>query len=115
MVVGDDAEATTRCGVCERRGTGRGHCVVASCASHENYLRRPFGPQSLIDSKTPPAIISMSFSECEAALGAAGNATYRHAYQQAVAEGISVFVSTGDEGAASCDANQPAARNLASR
>jgi subtilase family serine protease len=37
------------------------------------------------------------------------NATFNQAYEQAAAEGVSVFVSTGDEGAASCDANQTAA------
>ncbi len=31
------------------------------------------------------------------------NAAYNSAYQQAVAEGVSVFVAAGDEGAASCD------------
>ena len=31
------------------------------------------------------------------------NAAFNSAYQQAVAEGVSVFVAAGDEGAASCD------------
>ena len=31
--------------------------------------------------------------------------TYNSTYAQAVTEGVSVFVSAGDEGAASCDAN----------
>ncbi len=35
--------------------------------------------------------------------GAAANAAYNFAYQQAVAEGVSIFVSAGDEGAASAD------------
>jgi len=53
---------------------------------------------------TPPAIMSVSYGQCEAVLGAAANASIASAYQQAVAKGISVFVSSGDEGAAGCDA-----------
>src|ERR1051326_353374 len=48
-------------------------------------------------------IMSVSFGECEAGLGAAGNAFYNSLWQQAAAQGISVFVSSGDNGAAGCD------------
>ncbi len=61
--------------------------------------------ENLINGSSPPAIFSISYGECEAANGAAANAAYYSAYQQAAAESISVFVSSGDEGAASCDAN----------
>src|SRR6202012_1255670 len=57
----------------------------------------------------PPAIISLSYGVCEAENGASANASTNALYQQAVAEGISVFVAAGDEGAASCDAGQSAA------
>src|SRR5580704_10036440 len=42
-------------------------------------------------------IISISYGECESSLGAA-NASYVTTYQQAAAQGISIFVSSGDEG-----------------
>ncbi len=45
----------------------------------------------------------------EAENGATSNASFGSLYQQAVAEGISVFVAAGDEGAASCDAGQASA------
>ncbi|MGA2116997.1 MAG: protease pro-enzyme activation domain-containing protein [Bryobacteraceae bacterium] len=61
----------------------------------ENTLN---GPQANI-----PSIISVSYGEAEAANGAAANLAYNNAYQQAVAEGVSVFVASGDEGAASAD------------
>jgi hypothetical protein len=62
--------------------------------------------QNLInESSTPPAIMSVSYGECEAENGAASNATFNSAYEQAAAEGVSVFVSSGDENAASCDAD----------
>ena len=48
--------------------------------------------------------MSISYGECEAENGASSNASINALYQQAVAEGISVFVAAGDEGAASCDA-----------
>ncbi len=82
---------------------------LASCADTATTFGGLLAMQSLINDVLPPPIISISYGECEAGLGAAGNATYSSAYQQAAAEGVSVFVSSGDEGAASCDANQPAA------
>ena len=60
----------------------------------------------LNESATPPAIVSISYGECEAKNGAASNAAFSSTYQQAVTEGVSMFVSAGDEGAASCDADQ---------
>ena len=80
--------------------------IVAACADTSTVFGGLIALQNLIDSKTPPPIVSMSYGECEAGLGTAGNAAYSAAYQQAVAEGVSVFVSAGDDGAASCDAGQ---------
>jgi large repetitive protein len=48
-------------------------------------------------------ILSVSFGECEADLGPAENVFYNSIWQQAAAQGMSVFVSTGDSGAAGCD------------
>ena len=59
----------------------------------------------LNESSTPPAIVSISYGECEAENGSGANASYSSTFQQAVTEGVSVFVSSGDEGAASCDAD----------
>jgi subtilase family serine protease len=55
-------------------------------------------------------VMSASYGECEAGLGAAGNAVYNLIYQQGAAEGISMFESAGDQGSAGCDdsdANTP--------
>jgi subtilase family serine protease len=84
--------------------------VLASCADTKTTFGGLLAVQALIDSSVPPAIISISYNECEAALGAAGNASYRNAYEQAAAEGVSVFVASGDAGAASCDTDEPAAK-----
>ena len=48
-------------------------------------------------------IMSASFGECERDLGGPENAFIKGLWQQAAAEGISVFVSSGDNGSAGCD------------
>ncbi|HTU43172.1 MAG TPA: S53 family peptidase [Candidatus Aquilonibacter sp.] len=58
-------------------------------------------------SSQPPAIISMSYGICEATGGAALNAQFNSAFQQAVSEGVSVFVSAGDAAAAGCGRGEP--------
>lgn len=79
---------------------------LASCADTSTTFGGLIAIQNLINATgTPPAIMSVSYGECEAENGATANAAYVSTYQQAAAEGVSVFVSSGDEGAASCDAN----------
>jgi hypothetical protein len=53
----------------------------------------------------PDCILSMSYGEDEARTGATQNALYNTTYGTAVSLGMSIFVSSGDEGAASRDAN----------
>jgi len=77
---------------------------LASCASTRTTFGGLIALVNLVNNGTPPAIMSISYGECEAANGASANAAYNAAYQQAAAEGVSVFVAAGDEGAASCDA-----------
>ncbi len=50
-----------------------------------------------------PSVVSISYGEAEAVNGESANLTYYFAYQQAAAEGVSVFVSSGDEDAMSAD------------
>jgi subtilase family serine protease len=77
---------------------------VASCADTRTTFGEIIALQNLVGSANPPNVISISYGECEAENGAVANAAFSSAFQQAVAEGISVFVAAGDEGAASCDA-----------
>ena len=56
----------------------------------------------IVDNNVAP-ILSESYGACELDMGAAGNQFYYQLWQQAAAEGISVFVSTGDSGSAACD------------
>ncbi len=48
-------------------------------------------------------VISTSFGLCEARLGSAGNSFLNSLWQQAAAQGITAFISSGDSGAAGCD------------
>ena len=84
---------------------------LASCADTSTTFGGLIALQNLINESSPPPIYSISYGECEAENGATANAAYSSAYQQAVSEGLSVFVSAGDEGAASCDADQAYARH----
>ena len=56
-------------------------------------------------STTGPAIVSISYGESESQNGATQNAAYNATYQQGASEGVSIFVSSGDEGPASSNAN----------
>jgi hypothetical protein len=51
------------------------------------------------------SILNISFGECEANLGSSGNALALEISEQAAAQGISVVVSSGDSGSASCDSS----------
>lgn len=83
---------------------------LISCADTNTTFGGLIAIQNLINATTtPPAIISMSYGECEALNGAAANATFNAAFQQAVSEGVSVFVSSGDDAAAGCDRDASAA------
>jgi subtilase family serine protease len=83
--------------------------VVAACADTAVTFGGFFAIQNLVNASTPPPIMSLSYGTCEAYNGASTNAFINTLYQQAAAEGISVFVASGDDGAASCDAGQFAA------
>ncbi len=56
----------------------------------------------IVDNNLAP-VMSESYGLCEFYLGAAGVNFYGSLWEQAAAQGISVFVSSGDNGAAGCD------------
>lgn len=104
IVAGDDGEAILDAEWASAAAPGAA-IVVASCADTYTTFGGLIAIQNLISNPNPPQIMSISYGECEAENGASANAAYNTAFQQAAALGISVFVSAGDEGAASCDAN----------
>ncbi|HLI79419.1 MAG TPA: S53 family peptidase, partial [Candidatus Binataceae bacterium] len=76
---------------------------LASCAGTNVTFGGLLAAQNLLNSSAPPPIMSVSYGECEAELGKAGNAAYNSLWQLAASEGTSVFVSSGDAGASGCD------------
>src|SRR5712691_3497254 len=82
---------------------------MAACADTTTTFGGLIAMQNLINASAPPPIISISYGQCETVNGAAANAAYNSTYQQAVTEGVSVFVAAGDSGAAGCDNSVPEA------
>lgn len=48
-------------------------------------------------------ILNVSYGECELGEGTSGNTAYNNLWETAAAEGIAVFVASGDAGSATCD------------
>ena len=62
--------------------------------------------QYLVNTTPVPAqVMSISFGACESGAGPGNVAFWDSLFQSAAAEGISVFVSSGDSGASGCDAS----------
>jgi len=82
---------------------------LASCANSRTNFGGFIALQNLLAQAHPPSIVSISYGEAETLNGASSNAYINSLYQTAAAEGVSVFVSSGDEGAASADAGASSA------
>jgi subtilase family serine protease len=76
---------------------------LASCADTATTFGGLIAVQNLVSGANPPAVISMSYGECEAFTGATANGAFNSAFQQGSVEGISIFVSAGDDSASGCD------------
>ncbi len=82
---------------------------LASCASTRSTFGGFIALQNLLSSANPPHIISISYGSSESQLGTSGNAYINNLYSMAAGMGVSIFVSAGDEGAASSDAGAASA------
>jgi hypothetical protein len=58
--------------------------------------------QYIVDNNLAP-VMSISYGKCEVGMGTAENQFYSSLWQQAAAQGITVFASAGDAGSATCD------------
>lgn len=103
IVAGNDAE-TTLDAEWASAAAPDASIVVASCADTRTTFGGLIALENMINGTNPPGLVSISYGDCEVDNGATANAAFNSVYQQAVAEGVSVFVSAGDEGAAECDA-----------
>ena len=78
--------------------------VVSGYNDPKNPTNDPiYDSASYIVSNKTGNILNVSYGLCELFEGTAGNVSYYNLWQSAATEGISVFVSTGDSGSASCD------------
>jgi len=70
--------------------------------------------QYIVSNQTAP-IMSASYGICELDLGTSGNQFFNSVTQQGATEGISIFISAGDQGSAGCDGHntEPDAIGLA--
>jgi hypothetical protein len=76
--------------------------VMATCKDSPDGILSAV--QGLVNSASiSPAVMSISYGDCEADNGSASNAAYKSAYQTGVAKGWSIFASAGDQGPAGCD------------
>lgn len=72
--------------------------------STEASLGVDLSAQYAVDNNLAP-VLSESYGVCEFFLGGTGNTFYTQLWQQAAAQGITVVVSSGDAGSATCDGN----------
>jgi subtilase family serine protease len=86
--------------------------LLAACKDTSVTFGGLLALENILNGKSLPSVVSISYGEAETYLGAAGNLAYSLAYQQAVAEGVSIFVSSGDEGAASADFGNPSRHGI---
>jgi hypothetical protein len=78
--------------------------VLASCADNGSDFGPFLAAENLLVLDTPPAIFSLSYGECELISAVVGDAELANdLWSTAAAEGITVFVSSGDAGSAGCD------------
>ncbi len=106
-VNGDDGEAAIDV---EWASAGAPNAAIelASCAYTETNWGAWVALQNLLNSSgQPPAIVSISYGSSESEYGSSGNAYISSLYEQGVTEGVSIFVSSGDQGAASTDYGAP--------
>jgi len=78
---------------------------LASCADSATNFGAFIAAQNLLDTSSPPHIMSLSYLSCETDIGPGpnGNGYISTLWQQAAMEGVSVFVAAGDGSAAGCD------------
>src|ERR1700722_8439638 len=68
----------------------------------ETTLGVDLSAEYIVDNNLAP-VMSESYGICELFIGTTGNTFYNQLWQQASAQGITVFISSGDQGSAACD------------
>lgn len=76
--------------------------LVAACKPTPTADGVHLAIENLVNGDHPPPIISISYGMCETSMPETLRKAFALLYQQAVVEGISVFVASGDTGPESC-------------
>jgi hypothetical protein len=76
---------------------------LAACASTSSTRGELIALENLLNSDSPPPIVSNSYGVAETLQGAATNAAINTIYQTGAAAGVSIFVAAGDSAAAFAD------------
>lgn len=87
--------------------------VFASCDDNNSPSFGPFtAALNLLDNELalPPSVFSLSYGECEVLAQTNVVNEVGLIWQQAAAQGVTVFVSSGDAGSAGCDQDQASAQ-----
>jgi hypothetical protein len=82
--------------------------TFASCKDSSTDFGPFIAAENLLSVRPVPQIMSLSYGGCEVQQGPSEFQVYQ-LWAQAAAEGVTVFVSSGDAGSAGCDQNQQAA------
>jgi subtilase family serine protease len=77
--------------------------TVASCASTRTAFGGMTALQGLVEQGTTAAVVSISYGSCEAENGASFQQMWTNLVEMGAAQGLSIFVATGDTAAAACD------------
>jgi Pro-kumamolisin, activation domain/MBG domain (YGX type) len=108
---GDDGEAAIDVEVASAIAPSAAIELVA-CPSGAVTFGGQIALLNLINGAGPyPGVVSVSYGVCESANGNGGNYAFYQTYQQAAAQGISVFTSSGDEGESGCSRDFTAGAN----
>ncbi|MGA9527391.1 MAG: Ig-like domain repeat protein, partial [Terriglobales bacterium] len=79
---------------------------LISCADTNASFGGMIAMINMLNAAGPyPGVMSMSYGSCEADNGSVGNAVFYNTFQQAAAQGVSVFASSGDNGPSQCSAD----------
>jgi subtilase family serine protease len=76
--------------------------LLITCADTTTTFGGLTAVQNILNERTVPPIINMSYGGCETENGQAFNVAVKTAYLQAVLEGVSVFAVAGDNGGDIC-------------
>ena len=87
--------------------------VEAACAGTETTFGVETTLQNLVELGTPAVAISVSYGGCEQGQSLTFEQGWTNLVEEGAAEGIAIFVSSGDSAAAGCDENAIATDGLA--